>query len=159
MQKQISLFIVFFLSILICSPLSAREVYGIVSDQSTGEPIAGALVWIYESGDSVRTNGLGEYYFANITDGNYTVISGGENYVPKILGSVTISGYICGDVNADVDINILDITYLIAFLYLSGPAPNSSENADVDNSGAINILDITYLISFLYQDGPEPVCQ
>lgn len=66
--------------------------------------------------------------------------------------------FVCGDVNDDDDINILDITYLINYLYKEGPAPSVPEAADVDNSGEINILDITYIISFLYKEGPEPDC-
>ncbi len=32
--------------------------------------------------------------------------------------------YVCGDVNGTQTVNILDITYLIAYLYKEGPAPN-----------------------------------
>ncbi len=66
--------------------------------------------------------------------------------------------YICGDVNSDETVNILDITALISFLYMQGPAPDPLEAADASGDGAINILDITYLIAFLYKGGPEPIC-
>ncbi|MFH2034977.1 MAG: dockerin type I domain-containing protein [Candidatus Zixiibacteriota bacterium] len=66
--------------------------------------------------------------------------------------------HICGDVNGNETINILDITYLIAYLYKDGPPPVFELAADVNNSGNINILDITYLISYLYKDGPDPNC-
>jgi hypothetical protein len=67
--------------------------------------------------------------------------------------------YICGDANGDELVNILDITYLIAYLYKSGPAPIHMQAADPDGSGTTNILDITYLIAFLYKGGPDPDCQ
>lgn len=67
--------------------------------------------------------------------------------------------FICGDASNDRAINILDITFLIAYLYKGGPAPESLWAADPNGDGTINILDITYLIAFLYKDGPEPVCQ
>ena len=66
--------------------------------------------------------------------------------------------FICGDLNGDSSINILDIGYLINYLYKQGPAPEYLESADVDNSGAPNILDVAYLVSYLYRQGPAPNC-
>nr|MBN2278305.1 carboxypeptidase regulatory-like domain-containing protein [candidate division Zixibacteria bacterium] len=66
--------------------------------------------------------------------------------------------FICGDVNQSGGVNILDATYLINYLYLSGPAPVPQASGDVNNSGSINILDVTYLINYLYKSGPQPVC-
>ncbi len=90
--------------------------------------------------------------------------------VEDIAGSVDIQGfllainepYICGDVDDDGLVNILDIVYLIAYKYKSGPAPVYMEAADVNSDiipdGMINILDIVYLINFKYKGGPDPVC-
>jgi len=64
----------------------------------------------------------------------------------------------CGDANGDGNINILDITFLINYLYKGGPAPDPVEIADVNGSGNINLLDITYLIGYLYKGGPGPNC-
>ncbi len=66
--------------------------------------------------------------------------------------------YVCGDLDDDKLINILDIVYLINFKYKSGPAPDPLESADVNNDMLINILDIVYLINYKYKDGPEPAC-
>nr|MBN2278467.1 thrombospondin type 3 repeat-containing protein [candidate division Zixibacteria bacterium] len=66
--------------------------------------------------------------------------------------------YICGDVNGSDQVNILDVTFLIAYLYRDGPPPAMVEAGDADGNGAINILDMTYLINYLYRNGPEPVC-
>ncbi|MEW5922459.1 MAG: M20/M25/M40 family metallo-hydrolase [Candidatus Zixiibacteriota bacterium] len=62
-----------------------------------------------------------------------------------------------GDVNGDWGINILDVTYLINYLYKGGPAPTDMNNGDPNGSCAVNILDVTYLISYLYKGGPEPL--
>ncbi len=63
-----------------------------------------------------------------------------------------------GNANGDVTTNIFDITYLISYLYKSGPAPTPyalcSGDPNCDCTG--NIFDITYLISFLYKGGPAP---
>jgi len=68
------------------------------------------------------------------------------------------SPYVCGDANGDESVNILDITFLINYLYKDGPAPDPWEKVDVNGTGDVNILDITYLINYLYKDGPAPQC-
>ena len=68
------------------------------------------------------------------------------------------AGYICGDVDNDGTINILDIVYLIEYKYKNGPAPQYPESAEVNGDGSINILDIVYLIEFKYKGGPPPDC-
>jgi hypothetical protein len=65
---------------------------------------------------------------------------------------------ICGDANGDDFVNILDVTYLVDYLYLGGPPPVIPFYADVNSDGAIDMLDVTYLIMYLYQGGPEPNC-
>jgi hypothetical protein len=50
------------------------------------------------------------------------------------------------------------VSYLINYLYKSGPAPVPVESGDADGSGTINLLDATYLINYLYKNGPAPIC-
>ncbi|MFH2034984.1 MAG: FG-GAP-like repeat-containing protein, partial [Candidatus Zixiibacteriota bacterium] len=71
----------------------------------------------------------------------------------------TTMAFLCGNINGDSRLNILDITYLIAYLYKNGDEPEPLVAADINDSGNINILDITYLIAYLYKSGPAPVCQ
>ena len=79
-----------------------------------------------------------------------------SNYVPvKIAGQITIAVCARGDANVDGAINILDVTFLINYLYRSGPAPELY-CGDANASGNLNILDATYLISYLYKGGPPP---
>ncbi len=66
--------------------------------------------------------------------------------------------YLCGDANGDGFMNILDITFLINYLYRSGAAPDPIESGDGDGGGSINLLDIVYLINYLYKGGPAPNC-
>jgi hypothetical protein len=63
-----------------------------------------------------------------------------------------------GDANNNGSVNILDITFLIAYLYQGGPPPDCCPEGDANGNAAINILDITYLIAYLYQGGPPPIC-
>jgi len=66
--------------------------------------------------------------------------------------------FVCGDADGNANINILDVTYLINYLYKGGPPPDPEEAGDANGDGNINILDVTYLINYLYKGGPEPVC-
>lgn len=70
---------------------------------------------------------------------------------------VFIDTYYHGDANGDYQVNILDILYLIQFLYMDGPQPEVYTWGDVDGNIVINIYDITYLINYLYHDGPPPM--
>jgi len=71
---------------------------------------------------------------------------------------IASQGYTCGDVDNGGSVNLLDITYLINYLYKSGPSPAPFQAADVNNSGGVNLLDITYLINYLYKSGPLLIC-
>ncbi len=71
--------------------------------------------------------------------------------------SVNIS-VICGDLNSDGTLNIADLTYIIAYLYGSGPPPEPDLCiGDVNGDGSVNIGDLTYIIAYLYGGGLPPV--
>jgi hypothetical protein len=67
-----------------------------------------------------------------------------------------------GDANDDGAINILDITWLIAFIYPppGDPPPPCMYEGDANGDCTHNILDITYLIAFIYPPpgDPAPIC-
>ena len=65
---------------------------------------------------------------------------------------------ICGNVNGDLAVNILDVAYLLSYLYKGGAEPPLLISGDVNQSGGINILDVSYLISYLYKNGAAPTC-
>ena len=65
---------------------------------------------------------------------------------------------ICGDANLDGLVNIFDISFIINYLYISGPPPVYPDMIDVNSDGNINIFDIVYLIQYLYLNGAEPNC-
>lgn len=73
--------------------------------------------------------------------------------------NVTVtSDFICGDLDDNGEVNVLDIIYFIDFKFKDGPAPTIMEAADVDGNGEVNVLDIIYMIDFKFKDGPDPAC-
>ncbi len=81
---------------------------------------------------------------------------------PEGLGSgkVYIEQYVsyCGNIDGQARINILDVVFLINYIYKEGAAPNPLIFADVDGIAPINLLDVVYLINFIYKDGSNPAC-
>ncbi len=63
-----------------------------------------------------------------------------------------------GDINDDgSDANILDLTYLVDFIFRGGLLAPCDEKADLNNDGTpSNILDLTYLVDFIFRGGPAP---
>ncbi|MEW5924389.1 MAG: hypothetical protein AB1746_10410 [Candidatus Zixiibacteriota bacterium] len=67
-----------------------------------------------------------------------------------------------GNANNDASLNILDITYLITYIYRSGPAPipYTTCSGDADCNCNINLLDVTRLLTYIYRSGMPPCdCQ
>ena len=64
--------------------------------------------------------------------------------------------YVCGDVNTDEQVDLLDAVFLINYIFVGGPAPQLLSLADVDCSGSINIADVVLLINYIFRAGPQP---
>ncbi len=77
-------------------------------------------------------------------------------------GSVTILPRSCCDTPGDADnsgsFNIADVTFGIARIFSSGPAPACQDEADANGDNTFNIADVTYGIARIFSSGPAPVC-
>ncbi|MBN2226676.1 MAG: hypothetical protein JW763_04875 [candidate division Zixibacteria bacterium] len=72
-------------------------------------------------------------------------------------GELTYIGHVLGDVNNDAALNLLDVLYLVDYVYNEGPDPVGSILAgDADWNTKVNLLDILFLITHIYQEGPAP---
>ncbi len=82
-----------------------------------------------------------------------------DGYLPVLPNIVEINSYgICGDINGDGIINILDVSCGINYLYKGGCDVQPISVIDVTRDGAFNILDISFLINYLYRFGPTLNC-
>jgi hypothetical protein len=69
------------------------------------------------------------------------------------------TGFVCGDIDGDGQITILDLVNMLECIYQSiGCPPDPLEVMDYNQDDGVNVLDVIYLISYLYFDGPPPVC-
>jgi len=77
-----------------------------------------------------------------------------------IVGFTSCCVGIRGNASGDEQeaLNISDITYLVAYAFGGGPAPECLEEGNVngDEEEKINISDITYLVAYAFGGGPEP---
>lgn len=65
---------------------------------------------------------------------------------------------VCADVNSDGGLNLLDVVYLINYIYKDGPVNQSCFPEINCTDCALNILDIVFFINYLYNGGPPPLC-
>jgi len=58
------------------------------------------------------------------------------------------------------EIDVADLTYLVNYLFKSGPVPPCMEEGNIDGiigvGGPIDVADLTYLVAYLFKSGPAP---
>ncbi len=103
------------------------------------------------SSDTVNDNGNTYSFTIGVTDNIVIAYCSADVDVSCCLG-------IAGDVNNDGDdATILDLTYLVDFIFRAGPSAVCDDEADVNSDdNPSNILDLTYLVDFIFRGGPAP---
>jgi hypothetical protein len=61
-----------------------------------------------------------------------------------------------GNANMLGGVNVVDVTFLVDYLFRGGPTPPCKEEADVNGNGSINVVDLTSLVQYLFNNGPLP---
>lgn len=74
----------------------------------------------------------------------------------KLLDLDVIGYYLPGDVVLDGRVDIVDIVYLVNYLFRRGWGLLPEWTGDVDADGEVNIVDIVYLVNYLFRNGPPP---
>jgi hypothetical protein len=127
----------------------------------TGVPLAvgnGPLVKLYfttplsaQSGDSMFISIEPYLSYLPLFEGLF----GTYSPVGEMM-SVAIECVNHGDVDGIPPINVQDVTYLVAYLFVSGPEPVPYLAGDANCDDVVNVTDLTYLVSYLFAAGPPP---
>jgi hypothetical protein len=82
-----------------------------------------------------------------------------KGYNPQFaMGDFLVIEYWPGDVNFDGKVDIIDVVFLLNYLFKDGPLPPHPISADVDSANkVIDIQDVVYLLSYLFLNGPTPL--
>jgi hypothetical protein len=62
----------------------------------------------------------------------------------------------CGDVNGSGSINIVDVVYMVNYIFVYGAPPQDPRGGDIDCDLRITIADVVYLINYVFRAGPKP---
>ncbi|SYZ72315.1 hypothetical protein TRIP_C20430 [Candidatus Zixiibacteriota bacterium] len=139
--------------------------YHLECNDAFGNPDGNYVNMPYYPNDSVGDISY-DPIFCDTTHGDYTIANispcaSAYNSCHVDIGYYGIGctrTFLCGDANSSGTVNILDVSYIINYLYKGGAAPNPWQSADVNHSWSINILDVSYLINNLYKHGPALNC-
>lgn len=66
--------------------------------------------------------------------------------------------FIRGDCDSSFIVNIVDVVYLVNYLFKSGPAPKPLLSGDVDCNSEVNVTDLTALINYVNSQIPFADC-
>jgi len=66
------------------------------------------------------------------------------------------SDSLCGDVNNDGAVNILDLTSLNGYLYRGSPTPPGLSNADMDGCPGVTVRDLMFILAWSLLGGYPP---
>jgi len=69
---------------------------------------------------------------------------------------VRVVAFMRGDSNNDGQVDIADISFLVSYVFRSGPEPASLEAADVNSDTNVDVSDALYLVNFIFRQGPPP---
>lgn len=100
-----------------------------------------------------------------LEDGEYSgllVVTSNDPDTPSqsIPVSLSVASWICGDIDGDgSDPEIIDLIYLVNYMFNEGPAPPNMWTVNVDGEPGINIVDLMYLVDFMFHQGPALNCE
>ncbi len=71
-------------------------------------------------------------------------------------GDIILGDTPCGDADGSRDINIVDVVYMVNYIFRDGAPPQDIREGDVDCDLRFTIADVVYLINYIFKAGQEP---
>jgi hypothetical protein len=109
-----------------------------------------------DTGTSCADSGLEPKHHYYYQAWSYCTEEGLYQYSDEYDTSDAFTLFKCGDANADGGVDVVDVTYMVAYLFKNGPEPIPYEAGDVNLDGEVTVSDAVYLISYLFKNGPPP---
>lgn len=139
-----------------------RYGFFITADDGGGSPPLapgrGDILKIHLSIDSLSLGGIGATIdTTSFLSNKLQLYTASTSYTPIVFaGSMSSKEIIRGDANYDAKISILDLTFLIDFIWRGGEGSVTVQSSDMNFDKKINTKDITYLVDFIFRGGPAP---
>ncbi|MGE3165925.1 MAG: dockerin type I repeat-containing protein [Planctomycetota bacterium] len=73
-----------------------------------------------------------------------------------LLARLGLGGFVRGDTNSDLTVNLADAVALLGFLFGGASPPSPMAAGDVNADGDVNVADAVYVLSYLFQGGTAP---
>ena len=64
--------------------------------------------------------------------------------------------YICGDANADEDVNVSDAVHIANYIFAAGNPPDPMESGDVNCDSEVNVSDAVWIINYIFGGENDP---
>jgi hypothetical protein len=133
---------------------------GAQADEKSGEAISWQVI------SSGSTNSSSPNFGLLGTSGETSIGAGSSlNFGVSHGFWVTVIGGGCCSIRGDIDDNgtenpdIVDLIYLVTYMFQGGPEPVCMEATDIngDELPQPNIADLIHMVMFMFQEGPEIV--
>jgi hypothetical protein len=135
---------------------------------STTDPDGDDLYYLFEWGDETYSEWAGPYASGDTAVSSHIwndygsygvkVIARDENGIYSQWSDpiqVGICVY-CGDANSDGETNIVDVVYVVNYVFRSGPSPEPYLAGDANCDGNVTVADAVYLVNYLFKNGTAP---
>ena len=134
----------------------------LIADNGGGSPPLapgkGDILKIHLTIDSLALGGIGATIdTTSFLSNKLQLYTASTSYTPIVLvGSMSSKEIIRGDVNYDGKISVLDLVFLIDFIWRGGSGSVTVQSSDTNFDYKIDTKDFTYLIDFMFRGGPAP---
>lgn len=133
-----------------------KVLYGAVTIQADSMPPGDGLfaTMVYTVGDT-GVICLDSTFFPPQNSLKFATGVSAVGFTPQFVSKCFhLAPFLCGDANGDRIVDVIDVVYLVNYLFNEGPTLIFPSDANCD--GNTDIADAVYLTNYLFKDGPPP---